>query len=132
MLSEVLRAGPEPTAGLSHLSTPDSILMSCRNAIQLASLARVPWHVSIALDIFCYASLAQYAAQFVTHWRGYGSSSVHQPQAFGQPDRTSLRQLHRGQKQWHRQSAPVVKPRLPGPQVRAQPQRAAQEGALGA
>jgi len=28
MLSEVLRAGPEPTAGLSHLSTPDSILMS--------------------------------------------------------------------------------------------------------
>jgi hypothetical protein len=28
MLSEVLRAGHEPTAGLSHLSTPDSILMS--------------------------------------------------------------------------------------------------------
>jgi hypothetical protein len=27
MLSEVLRAGPEPTAGRSHLSTPDSILM---------------------------------------------------------------------------------------------------------
>jgi hypothetical protein len=27
MLSEVLRAGHEPTAGLSHLSTPDSILM---------------------------------------------------------------------------------------------------------
>ena len=29
MLSEVLRAGPEPTAGLSHLRTPESILMSC-------------------------------------------------------------------------------------------------------
>jgi hypothetical protein len=28
MLSAVLRAGREPTAGLSHLSTPDSILMS--------------------------------------------------------------------------------------------------------
>src|SRR5215831_4720639 len=28
MLSEVLRAGREPTAGLSDLSTPDSILMS--------------------------------------------------------------------------------------------------------
>jgi hypothetical protein len=28
MLSEVLRARHEPTAGLSHLSTPDSILMS--------------------------------------------------------------------------------------------------------
>ena len=28
MLSEVLRAGHEPTAGLFHLSTPDSILMS--------------------------------------------------------------------------------------------------------
>jgi hypothetical protein len=27
MLSEVRRAGHEPTAGLSHLSTPDSILM---------------------------------------------------------------------------------------------------------
>jgi hypothetical protein len=31
MLSEVLRAGREPTAGLSHLSTPDSILMSYQN-----------------------------------------------------------------------------------------------------
>src|SRR4030095_7373085 len=30
MLSAVLRAGREPTAGLSHLSTPDSILMSYR------------------------------------------------------------------------------------------------------
>jgi len=30
MLSEVLRAGHEPTAGLSHLSTPDSILMCYR------------------------------------------------------------------------------------------------------
>jgi len=28
MLSGVLRAGREPTAGLSDLSTPDSILMS--------------------------------------------------------------------------------------------------------
>ena len=27
MLFEMLRAGREPTAGLSHLSTPDSILM---------------------------------------------------------------------------------------------------------
>jgi hypothetical protein len=31
MLSAVLRAGHAPTAGLSHLSTPDSILMSYRN-----------------------------------------------------------------------------------------------------
>jgi len=31
MLSEGLRAGPEPFAGLSHLSTPDSILMSYRH-----------------------------------------------------------------------------------------------------
>ena len=30
MLSEVLRAEHEPTAGLSHLSTPDSILMCYR------------------------------------------------------------------------------------------------------
>jgi len=31
MLSEVLRAGRESTAGLSLLSTPDSILMCSRN-----------------------------------------------------------------------------------------------------
>jgi hypothetical protein len=31
MLSEVLRAGHEPTAGLSHLRIPDSILMSYGN-----------------------------------------------------------------------------------------------------
>ena len=31
MLSAVLRARREPTAGLSHLSTPDSILMSYVN-----------------------------------------------------------------------------------------------------
>jgi hypothetical protein len=34
MLSEVLRAGHEPTAGLSHLRTPDSILMSYVNVVR--------------------------------------------------------------------------------------------------
>jgi len=34
MLSEVLRAGCEPTAGHSHLSTPDSILM-CHAVYQI-------------------------------------------------------------------------------------------------
>ena len=38
MLSEVLRAGPEPTPGLSHLSTPDSILMSCQALYNLTCL----------------------------------------------------------------------------------------------
>jgi hypothetical protein len=33
MLSEVLRAGHEPTARLSHLSTPDSILMSYQKLV---------------------------------------------------------------------------------------------------
>jgi hypothetical protein len=36
MLSDVLRAGCEPTAGLSHLSTPDSILM-CYQILQASA-----------------------------------------------------------------------------------------------
>ena len=39
MLSAVLRAGHEPTAGLFHLSTPDSILMSYVNFSVVAGVS---------------------------------------------------------------------------------------------
>ena len=42
MLSEVLRAGREPTAELSYLSTPDSILMCYRKEAGAAKATFYP------------------------------------------------------------------------------------------
>ena len=60
MLSEVLRAGHEPTAGLSHLSTPDSILMCYPLILALSVVGLSPfprfWRLSRLLT--AYTSLA--------------------------------------------------------------------------
>src|SRR5215831_7277691 len=53
MLSAVLRAGPEPTAGLSHLSTPDSILMSSRYNLSDSALGHSYLHMGVAKARVC-------------------------------------------------------------------------------
>jgi hypothetical protein len=65
MLSEVLRAGHEPTAGLFHLSTPDSILMSyqklgCSPArVSLVPRVGIVLVVDYALERFCLQGQAR-------------------------------------------------------------------------